>query len=102
METFNKLVRDKIIDKIKENNETPISHILTEEEYKKELNIKLNEEVKEYLESEDIEELVDIEEVILAILKTKNISKEEFEDKRKAKVLKRGAFGDKIYLEYIE
>lgn len=64
----------------------------------KELNKKLLEEVNEYLDSGDILELADIEEVILAILDVKNVKREEFENKRKEKVLKRGAFKEKLFL----
>ena len=36
------------------------------------------------------------------IEKTVRLTKEEFEEQRKAKVSKRGAFKEKIYLEYVE
>ena len=65
----------------------------------KELDKKLLEEVKEYLESGEIEELADIEEVILAILNSKGQPKEKLEEIRKNKVLKRGAFNKKLFLE---
>ncbi len=48
---FNKLVRDKIPEIIKNNNETPITRILSDEEYKIELEKKLYEEYQEVLES---------------------------------------------------
>ena len=81
------------------NGANPVTHILSDDDYLKELNKKLLEEVNEYLESGDVLELADIEEVLLAILNTKKVSKNEFERIRNDKVEKRGAFNNKIYLE---
>ena len=50
----------------------------------------------------EVLELADVTEVILAILKFKNISLDEFEKMRLDKVNKRGAFDKKIFLEYEE
>ena len=99
MKEFYKLVRDNIPDIIKQNNEEPITRILDDKEYLDQLNIKLTDEVKEYLDSGEIEELADIMEVILAIAKSKDVSYEQLEAIRKEKVLKRGAFDKKIFLE---
>ena len=66
-QTFNKLVRDNIPNKIESNGEIAITRILTDEEYKIELEKKLNEELNEVLSSsgEDrLEELADMLEVI--------------------------------------
>ena len=73
--TYNKLVRDNIPNIIKSNGETPITRILTNEEYKQELEKKLYEEYQEVLESsgEDrIEELADMLEVIKSLAKLEN------------------------------
>lgn len=100
---YNKLVRDKIPEIIKQNEgKVSKTRILSDEEYLKQLNLKIKEEVNEYLESGEIEELADIEEVLRAILKYKNVSYKEFEDIRKSKVKKRGAFEKRIYLMGIE
>jgi len=99
MKIYNKLVRDKIPDIMKENNAKPVIRILNDKEYLEELNKKLQEEVYEYLDSGEVEELADIEEVLLAILSTKKVTKEEFDCIRINKVLKRGAFSKKIFLE---
>ena len=102
MASYKKLVRDYIPDIIKKNGEVPITRELNDEEYLKELNIKLLEEVNEYLESGSIEELADIEEVIIGILDSKNKSRQELENVRQEKVKKRGAFKSKIYLEGVK
>ena len=99
MKIYNKLVRDNIPEIMIKNGANPVIKTLNEEEYLKELNKKLLEEVKEYLESGLVEELVDIEEVLLAILETKNISTSKFEEIRLNKVKKRGAFKKRLYLE---
>lgn len=72
MKIYNKLVRDKIPEIIENNNEICKIRILSNEEYLAELNKKIQEEMKEYLESGDIEELADLEEVLRAILDLKN------------------------------
>ena len=73
MKEYNKLVRDKIPEIVISKNCKPVTRILSDEEYILELNKKLLEEVNEYLESNNVEELADVEEVILAILNVKNI-----------------------------
>lgn len=101
MKVYNKLVRDKIPEIITKDNKKAITKILNDEDYLTELNRKIQEEVKEYSESNNIEELADIVEVIYGILDAKNISIEEFENVRKSKVQKRGAFKEKIFLEKV-
>lgn len=102
MKVYNKLVRDKIPEVILADNCTPITRILSDEEYLKELNIKLKEELEEYQESGSVEELADMMEVMLGILDAKGVSFNDFEDIRKQKVFKRGAFKKKIYLESVK
>ena len=99
MKVYNKLVRDNIPEIMIKNGANPVTRILNDEEYLKELNKKLSEEVNEYLESENIEEIADIEEVLIAILNIKGISKDKLEEIRKDKCAKRGAFDKKIFLE---
>ena len=68
---YDKLVRDKIPDKIIKNWETPIFHIAWDEEYYEKLKDKVREEIDEVAEAgshELLEELADLKEVALAIL----------------------------------
>lgn len=102
--TYNKLVRDNIPNIIKNNGETPIIRILTNEEYKQELEKKLYEEYQEVLESssEDrIEELADMLEVIKALAKLENKDLDDIINAANQKNSKRGAFNDKIFLEKV-
>lgn len=99
MKIYNKLVRDKIPEIMIENGAKPVIRILSSDEYLEELNKKLKEEMNEYLESGSVEELADLQEVLLAILNFKDVSVEEFEKIRNNKVLKRGSFNKRIFLE---
>jgi len=101
MKVYNKLVRDRIPEIILKDNELPTTRILDDEEYLKELNRKLQEEINEYLEDDNIEEMVDILEVIRAILEHKGVTYDEIEEKRIKKATKRGAFKEKIFLEKV-
>jgi len=96
---YNKLVRDKIPEIIKNNGAIPITHIADDEEYWQKLKEKLQEEVEEFLKDENEEELADILEVIYAICDFKNFDKEKLELLRKKKAEERGGFKDKIILD---
>jgi predicted house-cleaning noncanonical NTP pyrophosphatase (MazG superfamily) len=99
MKIYNKLVRDKIPEIIEAEGKTVKKRILDDEEYKKELNRKLQEEVEEYLEDNNVEELADIVEVIYGILNSMDVSIEEFERVRMGKAKKKGGFLRKVFLE---
>lgn len=102
MKVYNKLVRDKIIDIIEEDGKIAKYTILSDNEYRQELNKKLQEEVQEYIEDNNIEELADIVEVVYGILNSMDVTIEEFEKVRIKKQKERGAFNKKIYLEKTE
>ena len=86
---------------VADNGKTCVTRIMEDDEYLESLNIKMQEELKEYLESGDVEELADLEEVLRAILDVKKVTYEKFENIRNAQVEKRGAFKDKIFLESV-
>lgn len=67
MIVYNKLVRDKIPEIIKEKNQECSRHVANENEYRTSLQDKLTEEVKEFLTEPNEKELADILEVINAI-----------------------------------
>jgi len=98
---YNKLVRDKIPERIKSKSKTPITHIADNEEYWIKLKEKLKEEADEFLEESDKQELADILEVIYAIADFKKISREDLEEMRDKKKKERGGFNERIILEKI-
>lgn len=60
MQTYNKLVRDKIPDRIIAKGEECLFRTATEDEYRAKLQEKFLEEWSEYKESESPEELADM------------------------------------------
>lgn len=69
MESYNKLVRDKIPERLDVKGVPYEQRVANQEEYKAELIKKLFEEIGEFSEAGDIEELADILEVIDALKK---------------------------------
>lgn len=96
---YDKLVRDKIPEIIRDNGDKPITHQAEDKEYEDKLKEKLEEEVNEFIQSEEKEELADILEVIRALCDSKNFSWQELEKVRREKAAERGALEDKIILE---
>lgn len=96
---YNKLVRDKIPEYIKSKGGIPITHIANDKEYWEKLKEKLQEEIKEFSESETTEEMADIQEVIDSMCSYKKFSKKKLESAKKKKAKERGAFKKKIILE---
>jgi predicted house-cleaning noncanonical NTP pyrophosphatase (MazG superfamily) len=101
MKIYNKLTRDKIPEIMEKNGKTFESRTLGDTEYREMLNKKLHEELQEFDEAngfEQIAEMADIVEVIYAIVKSKGVSIEEFENVRLAKKEDRGGFAQKLFL----
>lgn len=101
---YNKLVRDKIPNIIKEKGETPVVRILDENEYKKELEKKLYEEYKEVIKAigdDRVKELADMLEVIRALASLENKTLNDVITIADKKVKKRGAFKEKVFLEKV-
>ena len=102
MKIYNKLVRDKIPQIIEKSGKNPVIKTLSQKDFIKALDLKLKEEIAEYIKSKSVEELADIEEVILAILKVNNISRSQFNVIRLQKVKERGSFSKRIKLVRVE
>lgn len=92
-----KLVRDKIPQIIEAAGKTPITRILSHQEYLEELDKKLNEEIAEYQADKSIEEMADVLEVLLAICQARGHSVEELMKVREEKREARGGFEQKIF-----
>ncbi|MBL0385915.1 nucleoside triphosphate pyrophosphohydrolase [Tumebacillus sp. ITR2] len=101
MPTYNKLIRDLIPVIIEQTGRTPSGRILGEEEFQQELRIKLQEEVHEYLEDQNVEELADIMEVLFALAKVHGASEEQLLQIRQKKLEERGGFEKRIFLENV-
>ena len=99
---YDKLVRDKIEKIIKRKGQKPIIHIASSQEYYYGLKAKLEEEVEEFIKSNNIEELADLLEVIYAICEHKGISRETLNNFRRQKNEERGKFLNRVILEKIE
>jgi predicted house-cleaning noncanonical NTP pyrophosphatase (MazG superfamily) len=102
MKQYSKLVRDKIPEIIEANGSRPITRILDDKEYLKELIEKVREETAEFEAEPSLEELADIQEVLLALLKTLGSNRKDLEKVRAAKAAERGGFAKKIFLEGVE
>lgn len=100
---YNKLVRDNIPNIIKDNGETPITRILSEDEYKKELLKKLLEECHELIAAKTsfqiLEEAADVFEVLKVISQLEGENIDTVMELANQKRLKKGSFTKKIFLE---
>lgn len=97
-----KLIRDRIPERIEKDGLKAIIHVAAEEEFRQKLMDKLEEEVKEYISSNNIEELGDILEVVFTIAENQNISQEELLEIKKQKQNTNGGFTKKYILEKVE
>ena len=103
--SYGKLVRDKIPEIIENNGEVPIIKVLSDIEYKLELEKKLLEECNEVINSsgnDRIEELADLLEVMISLSKIEDKSFDDVVDVCKKKRLKRGGFDKKVYLSNVK
>lgn len=102
---YNKLVRDNIPSIIQEDNEIPITRILSDAEYRQELYKKLLEECNELITAKTsnniIEEAADVFGVLKAISELEGKNIDAVIESSKQKRLKRGGFIKKIFLEKI-
>lgn len=99
---YNKLVRDLIPEIIRQNGQECIVRTLDEVEYEHYLDLKLQEELDEYLASGEMAELADLLEVIYAILAIKDVGPEALERIRLEKRAKRGGFEKRWLLERVQ
>lgn len=100
--TYNKLIRDNNVKIMEEKGCKVTYEILDDEQYGKELDKKLKEEVEEYLEDYSIEEMADVMEVIYAILEYRETTMQDVEKVRLEKRNKKGAFKERVFLKDVE
>ena len=101
IKTYNKLVRDRIPEIIEASGKTCVTEILSDEDYLRMVDAKLDEELAEYHKDQNIEELADLMEVIYAAAIARGYTLEELERVRAEKASKRGGFAKKILLKKV-
>lgn len=101
MKTYNKLVRDKIPQVIEAAGKKFDIRKADKEEHYKLLETKLQEEVNEFLEDKNLEELADVMEVLFGLAENLGYSEENLMKKRLQKKEERGGFKDGIVLERV-
>ncbi|MBW9173386.1 nucleoside triphosphate pyrophosphohydrolase [Clostridium estertheticum] len=101
MKTYNKLVRDKIPEIINYAGKTFDIHYSKKEEVSPLLERKLNEEVSEYQEAKNLEELADVMEVLFGLANALGYSENDLINKRNEKKEERGGFEKGIVLEKV-
>jgi len=99
---YNKLVRDHIPQIIEASGKSCATRVLGQAEYLQALDAKLSEELAEYLQSKDMEELADLLEVMKAVVQARGSTWEELERIRAEKCARRGGFAQRIFLEAVE
>jgi len=99
---YNKLVRDRIPEIIREKGETPVTHIADDREYGEALREKLHEEIAEFLEVPSAEEAADILEVLHALCAHAGVDLSRLDAVRDKKRTERGGFVERIILERTE
>jgi len=98
MKVYNKVVRDNIPQIIEKSGMKYEMKELDNNQFLEGLKEKLTEELEEFKEEEDIQELADILEVVYAIARLKGVSKEQLEEIRKHKKETNGGFNKNLYL----
>ena len=95
---YDKAIRDKIPEIIQKDGHSCNVKTLSDEGFLVEIEKKLSEEVTEFQNDKNPEELADILEVIYRIAKLRGISKEELENIRIKKAEERGGFDKNLFL----
>ena len=98
MTDYNKAIRDKIPEIIKLSGKNCVVKKLNDSEFLAQLEKKLVEELAEYQESKNVEELADMLEVIYRISELKGITSDELDCIKNEKAKKRGKFDDNLFL----
>lgn len=102
MKQYNKLVRDKIPDILKEKKINCSYHKATNDEYLNKLYEKLIEELNEFKDIPSVNEFADMMEVMESIGRLFKFDLEEIKLAKKIKKMQRGGFDKKIILDSTE
>jgi predicted house-cleaning noncanonical NTP pyrophosphatase (MazG superfamily) len=101
MKIYNKLVRDKIPEIIEASGKKFETRVASKEEHTELLEKKLQEEVNEFIEDKNLDELADIMEVVFGLARNLGYSEEDLNRKRDEKKEERGGFEEGIVLEKV-
>lgn len=99
--TYDKLVRDRIPEIIEAEGRKCVTETLSDEDYLRRVDAKLDEELAEYHKDQNIEELADLLEVVRAAAAARSYTVEELERVRAEKAVKCGAFEKRILLKEV-
>lgn len=99
MKNFDKLVRDRIPEIIKNSGNHCEVEVVSDEVALEYLYKKLQEEVDELVEDKNLEEIADVVEVLFAIGGKYGYSEEDILKRRSEKKAKSGGFEDNIVLK---
>ena len=95
---YHKLVRDRIPEIIESTGKTCRTEVLDDRAYLALLDEKLGEELAEYQQSESLEELADLLEVMEAVVSARGYTWEQLLAVKAEKKAARGGFEDKLLL----
>lgn len=102
----NKLVRDKIIQIMESHGSKLYSFQLNDQDFNKQLKIKLQEEAAEVQRTQTsqelIEELADVLEIVHALAKLHNINNQDLMKAQEQKRKEKGGYSDRIFLTFAE
>lgn len=101
MKKYDKLVRDRIPEIIKADGKECDVEIVGEKKKYELLEKKLMEEVNEFLEDKNLEELADVMEVLFGLADSLGFSEEDLVRKRNEKKEERGGFKEGIVLKEV-
>lgn len=98
---YHKLVRDKIPEIIEASGKVCRTEVLSDKEYLKMVDAKLEEELAEYYEEQNLEELADLLEVLYAAAAARGYTLDQLEQLRAKKAAERGGFEKKLLLKEV-
>lgn len=93
-----KLVRDRIPEMINADGKECRVRILNEDEYRIQLDRKLEEELQRYLRSGDVVELTGVVEVLRALVSASGMTADEFQEICQQKRERAGGFEKRLLL----
>ena len=98
---YEKLVRDRIPEIIRASGKSCATEVLSDEAYLRMIDAKLDEELAEYHQEQNLEELADLLEVLRAAVIARGYTLDKLESVRAQKAAKRGGFAQKILLKEV-